>query len=419
VFPESLAEVVRMEGGRVVATLFRMTGDLDVAEDAFADAAIVAFERWPVDGIPERPGAWLTTVARRKALDHLRREARRQTLEQQASEALMATDPDPLPYHTVRDDQLRLIFTCCHPALARDAQVALALRVLCGLTTTEIARAFLTSDTTMGQRIARAKHKIKANRIGIGRVPRDAELSARLPGVLAVVHLVFTTGHHAPVGSELQRVDLADEGVRLARLLTGLMPDEAECLGLLALVESVHARRSTRLDAGGEAVLLRDADRSQWDHDAIVEASALLERALRLGRVGPYQVQAAISCLHSLAATADATDWVQIAELYGVLDGFGANPFVRVNRAVAVGEADGPDAGLAVLATAEGTDGWHFAHTVRADLLARSGRADEAAAALRAALACAPNDVDRRLLEARLAGLTGEPDAQGVHDHRR
>jgi len=405
VFPDSLAEIVRVEGGRVVATLFRMTGDLDLAEDAFVDAAVVAIERWPTDGIPERPGAWLTTVARRKAIDRLRRDARRRERELEAAVAATERDPDPLPYHTVRDDQLRLIFTCCHPALARDAQVALALRVLGGLTTTEVARAFLTTDATMGQRLSRAKHKITANRIGIGRVPRDAELPQRLPSVLAVVHLIFTTGHHAPVGRQLQRVDLADEGLRLARLLTDLMPDEPECLGLLALMESVHARRATRSDAAGDPVLLPDADRTRWDHEAIAEANALLERALRMGRVGPYQLQAAISCLHSSAPTADATDWPQIADLYRILDGFGASPFVRVNRAIAEAEAHGPDAGLLVLETADGVDGWHLYHAARADLLARSGRVDEAADALRAALACEPNAADVRLLERRLATL--------------
>ena len=408
-FPESLAEIVRVEGGRVVATLFRMTGDLDLAEDAFVDAAVVAIERWPTDGIPERPGAWLTTVARRKAIDRLRRDARRREKELEAALAATERDPDPLPYHTVRDDQLRLIFTCCHPALARDAQVALALRVLGGLTTTEVARAFLTTDATMGQRIARAKHKITANRIGIGRVPRDAELAERLPSVLAVVHLIYTTGHHAPVGQQLRRVDLAAEGIRLARLLTDLMPDEPECLGLLALVQSVQARDATRVDDAGDPVLLPDADRTRWDHDAIAEATALLERALRMGRVGPYQLQAAISCLHSSAPTADATDWPQIAELYRLLDGFGASPFVRVNRAVAEAEAHGPEAGLALLETAEGVDGWHLYHAARSDLLARSGRRDEAVAALRAALACEPNAADTRLLQRRLDTLLDAP----------
>lgn len=405
VVPDSLAEIVRQEGGRVVATLFRMTGDLDVAEDAFVDAALVALERWPVDGVPERPGAWLTTVARRKALDHLRREARRRTKEQEAVAAALAAEPDPLPPPTVRDDQLRLIFTCCHPALARDAQVALALRLLGGLTTVEVARAFMTSESTMGQRISRAKRKIQANRIGFA-PPRDAELVERLPGVLAVVHLVFTTGHHAPVGQHLQRVDLAEEGIRLARLLTELMPDEPECLGLLALMESVHARRATRLDPAGNPVLLPDADRSRWDRAAIAEAEALLERALRRGRLGPYQLQAAISLLHSSAPTAADTDWAQIAELYRLLDATGASPFVRVNRAVAEAEAHGPAAGLAILETAEGVDGWHLFHATRAELLTRAGRRPEAAAALREALACEPNAVDRRLLEERLARLT-------------
>jgi RNA polymerase sigma-70 factor (ECF subfamily) len=401
-----IAHIVRTEGGRVVATLFRMTRDLDLAEDAFADASLVALERWPLDGIPERPGAWLTTVARRKALDALRRESRRRRKEDEAALVALAGDADPLPYHTVRDDQLRLIFTCSHPALAPAARSALALRVLCGLTTTEIARAFLVAEPTMGQRISRAKAKIAATGMGL-RVPPDHELPARVRSVLDVINVVFTTGHHAPVGAALQRVDLTEEAIRLARVLVGLMPDEPECGGLLALLLSTHARRVTRVDTDGELVLLRDADRTQWDRDAIDEASALLHGALRVGRPGPYQVQAAISCLHSLAPDTDSTDWPQIVTLYRFLDERWPSAVVRVNRAVAEAEVHGPDRGLALLATVAGdADRWHFLHVARGDLLERAGRTDQARAAFARAIECAPNDVERRHLERRLHALS-------------
>jgi RNA polymerase sigma-70 factor (ECF subfamily) len=401
----TIGEIVRTEGGQVVATLFRMTRDLDIAEDAFAEAAVIAFERWAVDGIPERPGAWLTTVARHRALDILRRESARRAKEEQAAVQALTGADDPLPYHTVRDDQLRLIFMCCHPALAPTSRVALTLRLLCGLTTTEIARAFLVTDSTMGQRISRAKAKVAANALGL-RVPPDHELPARLRSVLDVVNVVFTTGHHAPVGSALQRVDLADDAIRLARLLAGLMPDEPECAGLLSLVLSTHARRATRLDDDGELVLLRDADRSRWDHDAIAEASSLLDRVLRLGRPGPYQVQAAISCLHSLAPDAESTDWPQIVTLYRLLDERWPSAVVRVNRAVAESEVHGPEAGLALLATVDGDAvRWRFLHVARGDLLERAGHRADAITAFETALACQPNDVERRHLERRLEVL--------------
>lgn len=398
----SIAQIVRTEGGRVVATLFRMTRDLDVAEDAFADASLVALERWPVDGIPERPGAWLTTVARRKAIDALRREVRRRRKEEEAAMAALSADEDPLPYHTVRDDQLRLIFTCCHPALAPTARSALALRVLCGLTTTEIARAFLVAEPTMGQRISRAKAKVAATGMGL-RVPPDHELPARVRSVLDVVNVVFTTGHHAPAGATLQRIDLTDEAIRLSRVLVGLMPDEPECVGLLALLLSTHARRTTRVDAHGELVLLRDADRSRWDRDAIHEAATMLYGALRIGRPGPYQVQAAISCLHSLAPDTASTDWPQIVTLYRFLDERWPSAAVRVNRAVAEAEVHGVDAGLALLASVDGAvDRWHFLHVARGDLLERAGRPGAARVEFERALECAPNDVERRHIERRL-----------------
>lgn len=401
----SIAEVVRTEGGRVVATLYRMTRVLDVAEDAFAEAAVVALERWPVDGLPERPGAWLATVARRKALDMLRREQRRRSKEDAAAAALDAlADNEPLTWSTVRDDQLRLLFTCCHPALAPASRVALALRVLCGLTTPEIARAFLVSDATMGQRISRAKAKIAATKLGY-RVPPDHELPARLRSVLDVVNVVFTTGHHAPIGETLQRVDLTDEAIRLARLLGDLMPDEPECLGFLALLLSTHARHTTRVGDDGELVLLRDADRSRWDHDAIAEARALIERALRAGRPGPYQLQAAISCVHSCAPDFASTDWNDVVALYRILDDRWPTPVVRVNRAIAESQVHGPAAGLQLLDSVAGASGWPFFHAARGDLLERAGRRAEARDAFAAALACEPNAVNRRLIERRLAAL--------------
>jgi RNA polymerase sigma-70 factor, ECF subfamily len=395
-----LADILRVEGGRVLGTLCRLTGDLDAAEDALGEAVLVALEQWPARGIPERPGAWLTTVARRRAVDRMRREARRPEKEM----AALVDEDDPLPWSTVRDDQLRLVFTCCHPALAPESRVALALRTLCGLTTPEIARAFLVTESTMGQRISRAKSKLRTNRIPY-RVPTDVELPDRLPSVLAVVNVVFTTGHHAPVGSTLDRVDLMDEGIRLARLLVDLMPDEPECIGLLALCLATAARRTTRVDERGEVVLLADADRSRWDADATDEAVGMLELTLRRGRPGPFQVRAAISCLHSIAPDHDRTDWPQIVELYRILESAEPSVPVRVNRAVAEAEVHGPEAGLALLDEVPGDGRWYFLHVARADLLRRAGRVDEAAAAYDAALALEPNESDARFLRARRAAL--------------
>jgi RNA polymerase sigma-70 factor (ECF subfamily) len=401
----SIDEIIRVEGGRVVATLCRLTGDLDLAEDAFAEAAIEAVRRWPTDGLPVRPGAWLTTVARRKALDVLRRERRRPDRERAA--VALRDEPDVLEVHTVRDDQLRLIFTTCHPAIAAESQVALALRVLCGLTTDEIARAFLLPAATVGKRITRAKDKLRANAVAF-RVPPDEELPGRLSAVLSVVEVVFATGHHPPLGDQPVRVDLLDEGVRLARLLVELMPDEPECHGLLALLLSTRARHPGALDADGVPVLLADADRTSWDHESTAEAVAILERALRVGRAGPRQLRAAISCLHSTAATVDETDWPQIIQLYDMLQVIDPSPAVRVNRAVAVGEVAGPDAALAELDALAGdpsVDGWHLFHAARAEQLRRLGRADAARAALGSAIACPHNDADDRLLRARLTAL--------------
>lgn len=393
----TLDEIIRVEGGRVVATLFRMTGSLDLAEDALSEAAIEALRRWPADGLPERPGAWLTTVAKRKALDVLRREADRSRREEMAS-ALM--EPDEPTVNTVRDDQLRLIFTCCHPALAAEVRVALALRVLCGLTTVEIAQAFLVPEATMSKRITRAKAKIAANRIGY-RVPHDHELVDRLPAVLSVVEVVFTTGHHAPVGSDLVRVDLIEEGLRLARLLVDLLPDEPECRGLLGLLLATAARASSRLDADGMPVLLRDADRSTWDAELAAHAVRTVEQGLRMGRVGPFQLKAAISCVHSTAPDIERTDWPQIVQLYRMLETIEPSVPVRVNRAVAEAQVHGPEVGLALLDAVPGPPAWHLFHAARAELLLTAGRDEQADEAFAAALACVTNDVDRAFLQRR------------------
>jgi RNA polymerase sigma-70 factor (ECF subfamily) len=398
-----LEEILRIEGGQVLATLIRLLGDIDRAEDALQDATVAAIEAWSRHGVPDRPGAWLTTVARHKGLDRLRREERRAPKEAEAMRLLVDERE-----HGTHDDRLRLLFTCCHPALGQEAQVALALRTICGLTTVEIARAFVVPEPTIGQRVSRAKAKIAQARIPY-RVPPEHELPGRLRSVLSVVYLVFTTGHHAAVGELGARVDLAAEGIRLGRMLVTLMPDEAECVGLLALMLSTEARRPARVDESGDIVLLGDQDRTRWDHDAIAEAGALVEGVLRRGRSGPYQIQAAIACLHGLAPTWADTDWPQIAALYAMLESRWPTPVVRVNRAVAVAEVDGPRAGLALLADLVGSpiERWHLFWSTRADLQRRAGDLVAAADSYEQALACPCNDTDRRFLERRLLELTG------------
>ena len=394
----------------MLATLTRRLGDLELAEDAVQDAVVKALERWPETGVPDRPAAWLTTTAHNAAIDRLRRETKRGPKEEAA---LVLTDDDgtePPSESVVADDLLRLVFTCCHPALNPEARVALSLRTLCGLTTAEVAAAFLVAEPTMAQRIVRAKRKI-ADAKSPYRVPADHELPDRLPAVLAVVYVVFTEAHHSSSAESPVRVDLADEAIRLGRLLVELMPDVPECRGLLALMLATHARRAARLDDEGDIVLLADQDRSRWDHEAIAEAAALVNDTLRRRDPGPYQVQAAVACLHGLAATAAETDWPQIAELYGILERMQPTAVVRVNRAAAVAEAVGAEAGLAVLDTVEGVDGWHLFHAARADLLRRLGRPDAAADAYRTALRCNPNDADRRFLTARLYDLLGRGEA--------
>jgi len=402
---DPLDETIRIEGGQVLATLIRLTGDIDRAEDALHDAVVTAADAWRRDGIPEKPGAWLTTVARNKALDRMRREAHRLPKEAEAFRLLTESAGEEAD-HDGRDDRLRLLFTCCHPALSPESQVALALRTICGLTTVEIARLFLVPEATIGQRISRAKAKIAKARIPY-RVPDAHELPDRLRAVLTTVYSVFTAGHHAPLGELDERVDLADEAIRLARVLVELMPDEAECIGLLALSLATNARRRARTDGDGEIVLLADQDRSLWDHEAISEAATLVDSVLRRGRPGAYQIQAAIACLHGIAPSYAETDWSQIAELYALLEQRWPTPVVRVNRAVAVAEVCGPRAGLDLLTDLAGgtAERWHLYWSTRADFLRRLGDTAAAAEAYRQALACPCNDSDRRFLTRRLTEL--------------
>jgi RNA polymerase sigma-70 factor (ECF subfamily) len=402
----ALEVALRVEGSRVLATLTRLTGDLGLAEDAVQEAVVTALERWPASGVPDNPAAWLTTAARRKALDRLRRESSRTTREEEAVRMLEDDGPEPSE-SVVRDDLLRMIFTCCHPALAPEARVALSLRTLGGLTTSEIARGFLVPEATMAQRIVRAKRKITAAHLPY-RVPADHELPDRLPAVLAVVYLVFTAGHTAPEGDDLVRVDLCDEAVRLARLLATVLPDESEVLGLLALLLVTDARRATRVDAAGDLVLLPDQDRSRWDQAAIAEGVGLVVDALRrsAGRPGPYALQAAIGAAHAEAASWESTDWDDLLGIYDHLLAVLPTPVVALNRAVAIGERDGAAAGLVAVEAIDGLAGYHHWHATRADLLRRLERFVAAAESYRAALALEPATAERRFLERRLDEVT-------------
>jgi RNA polymerase sigma-70 factor, ECF subfamily len=400
----SSAEISRIfaeEYGRCVATLVRTLGDIDLAEEAVQDAVTVALTRWPADGVPPNPGGWIVTTARRRALDRLRRDAVGRDKEARAAREEPPPDEpeEPAEEGPVHDDRLRMVFTCCHPALALPARVALTLRLLGGLETPEIARAFLVPEATMAQRIVRAKNKIRAARIPY-RVPRDADLPDRLPGVLAVVYLVFTEGH-----ATATRDDLAAEAIRLGRLLAELMPDEPEVLGLLALMLLSEARRPARTAPDGSRVLLADQDRARWDRALIDEGLDLVRRCLRRGRPGPYQVQAAINAVHVSARDAASTDWAQLVALHDQLLALAPSPTVALNRAVALAETEGPAAALVIVdELAERLDRYHLLHAVRADLLRRLGRDDEADRALDAAIARADDPDDRALLVARRSG---------------
>jgi RNA polymerase sigma-70 factor (ECF subfamily) len=402
----------RDEWGRVVATLIRTTGDWDLAEECAQDAFAVALQRWPRDGIPARPGAWLTTAARHRAIDVLRRKAAGAAKLREVAAMSEPSAFDPETDHSgVPDDRLRLMFTCCHPALTLEARVALTLRTLAGLTTAEIARAFLASEPTMAKRLVRAKQKIAHAGIPY-RIPPAHLLPERLPGVLSVLYLLFNEGYSATAGADLVRQNLSAEAIRLARLLARLMPDEPEAAGLLALMLLHDARRAARLDARGDLVTLEDQDRSRWDATSIEEGVALLHGALRRGQLGPYQVQAAIAACHATAPTAASTDWPRIAALYRQLAEFLPTPVVELNHAVAVGMAAGPAAGLELVETlaADGKlAGYHLLPATRADFLRRLGRRPEAAAAYREALELTSTDAERRYLARRLAEVSGGP----------
>ncbi|MFE2963619.1 RNA polymerase sigma factor [Streptomyces sp. NPDC059340] len=386
--------VFRAEYGRAVAVLVRFLGDIDLAEEAVQDAFTTALRKWPESGIPPSPAGWIITTARNRAVDRLRRESTREARHAEA-ERLYARD-EPAEEGPVRDDRLRLIFTCCHPALATQAQVALTLRLLGGLTTPQIARAFLVPEPTMAQRIVRAKAKIRDARIPY-RIPRDADLPDRVRGVLAVVYLIFNEGYGG-------REDLCAEAVRLGRLLVELMPDEPEALGLLALMLLIESRRPARATPGGDLILLSDQDRSRWDRDLITEGQTLVRRCLRRNRPGPYQIQAAINAVHSDAPTAAATDWGQILQLYDQLAALAPSPVVALNRAVAVAEVEGPEQALALVEALD-LDGYHAFHAVRADLLRRLGRHTAAAGAYEAAIALTDSAPERAYLERARAAL--------------
>ena len=394
-----IARVFRAEYGRAVAVLTRLLGDIDLAEEAVQDAFAAAVQRWPAGGIPPSPAGWIITTARNRAIDRLRRESR---LLAKHAEAALLFSPDQTP-DALGDDRLRLIFTCCHPALGQAAQVALTLRLLGGLSTPEIARAFLVPEATMAQRIVRAKGKIRDAGIPY-RIPREADLPDRLRPVLAVLYLIFNEGYAASSGPSLTRDDLSAEAIRLARLLASLMPDEPEVWGLLALMLLIDARRPARTTVDGALVRLADQDRTRWDSTLVAEGQAIVRDLVRRGRPGPYQIQAAIVAVHSAATTVAATDWPAILSLYDQLMALAPTPVVALNRAVAVAEVSGPSEALALVDDLD-LDGYYLWHAIRADLLRRLGRTVEAGAAYDAAVALTQNEAEQAFLTRARAEL--------------
>ncbi len=399
---DDIARTFRDESGRCIATLVRILGDIDLAEDAVQEAFVVAAQKWPVDGRPPNPGAWITTTARNRAIDRIRRESSRRHRETEA--AAMSTPSEPPDDGSLADDQLRLIFTCCHPALSTEARIALTLRLIAGLQTPEVAHSFLVPEATMAQRLVRAKKKIKAANLPY-RVPDATELPGRLRSVLAVLYLIFTEGHRASSSEQLVREDLCAEAIRLARLVCDQMPEEPEAVGLLALMLLTDARRTTRVGDDGVLIPLPDQDRTRWDRAEIAEGHDLVRRCLRRNQPGTYQVQAAIAAVHTDAATAEQTDWVQILALYDQLIPFAPTPVVQLNRSVAVAEVRGPIDALQEVEILD-LDGYVPYHATRADLLRRVGRTDEAVDEYERAIALSAANPERRYLEGRRAELT-------------